>query len=83
MYYFWLCGGFSLIVVSGGYSSLRCIGLLPRWLLFQGTGSRHVDSVVLAQAQLLRLMGESSWTRDRTHSPALAGKFLTTSLDFF
>ena len=54
-------------VVSGGYSSLRCAGLLPRWLLLQGTGSRHrfwstgSGAQVLgtgsgAQAQLLRLL---------------------------
>ena len=37
--YFWLCWvfvaahGLSLVVVSGGYSSLRCAGFSLRWLL--------------------------------------------------
>ena len=45
--YFWLCWvfvavrGLSLVVVSGGYSSLRCAGFSLRWLLLlQSTGSR-------------------------------------------
>ena len=47
--YFWLSWvfvvvcGLSLVVVSGGYSSLRCAGFSLRWLLLlQSTGSRHV-----------------------------------------
>ena len=38
-FYFWLCWvfiavhGLSLVVVSGGYSSLRCMGFSLRWLL--------------------------------------------------
>ena len=33
--------GFSLVVASGDYSSLQCVGSL-RWLLLsQSTGSRH------------------------------------------
>ena len=53
--YFWLCWvfvsvqGLSLVVASGGHSSLRCAGLsLSRPLLLQSTGSRHVGSVVVA-----------------------------------
>ena len=45
--YFWLCWvfvaahGLSLVVASGGYSSLRCAGFSLRWLLLlQSTGSR-------------------------------------------
>ena len=35
--------GFSLVVASGGYSSLRCAGFPLRWLLLlQSTGSRRV-----------------------------------------
>ena len=35
--------GFSLVAVSGGYSSLHCIGLSLRWLLLlQSTGPRHM-----------------------------------------
>ena len=45
-------------VVSGGYSSLQCVGLLPRWLLLQGPGSRHMGSVVLAH----RPSCSASWT---------------------
>ena len=34
--------GLSLVVASGGYSSLRCVGFSLRWLLLlQSTGSRH------------------------------------------
>ena len=42
--------GLSLIVVSGGSSSLRCAGFSLRWLLLlRSTGSRHVGSVVVAR----------------------------------
>ena len=44
-------------VVSRGYSSLRCVGLLSRWLLLQGTGSRHMGSVVLEH----RPSSSASW----------------------
>ena len=47
--YFGLCWvfvaacGLSLVVSSGGYSSLRCAGFSLQWLLLlQSTGSRHV-----------------------------------------
>ena len=47
--YFWLCWvfvaarGLSLVVASGGYSSLRCAGFSLRWLLLlRSTGSRCV-----------------------------------------
>ena len=37
-----LCAGFSLVVASGGYSSLRCAGFSLSWLLLlRSTGSRH------------------------------------------
>ena len=46
--YFWLhwvfiaARGLSLVVVSGGYSLLRCVGFSLRWLLLlQSMGSRH------------------------------------------
>ena len=45
--YVWLCWvfvaarGLSLVAASGGYSSLRCVGLSLRWLLLLlSTGSR-------------------------------------------
>ena len=44
--YFWLCWvfiaarGLSLVVASGGYSLLRCVGFSLQWLLLlQSTGS--------------------------------------------
>ena len=46
--YFWLSWVFVaarrlfLVTASGGYSSLRCVGLSLRWLLLlHSTGSRH------------------------------------------
>ena len=48
LFNFWLCWVFvavrrlSLVVVSGGYSSLRCTGFSLWWLLLlRSTGSRH------------------------------------------
>ena len=43
--YFWLIWVFvaarlSLVVVSGGYSSLQCVGFSLRWFLTWSTGSR-------------------------------------------
>ena len=54
--FFWLhwvfiaaCGLFSLVAVSGGYSSLWCASFSLRWLLLlRSTGSRHAGSVVAA-----------------------------------
>ena len=53
--YFWLCWvfvaahGLSLVVASGGYSSLGCGGFSLQWLLLlRSTGSRHAGSVVVA-----------------------------------
>ena len=53
--YFCLCWvfvsgrGLSLVVVSGGHSSSRCVGLsLSRPLLLRSTGSRRTGSVVVA-----------------------------------
>ena len=47
--YFWLCWvfvavcGLSLVVASGGYSSLRCAGFSLQWLLLlRSTGSRRM-----------------------------------------
>ena len=55
--YFWLRWVFvaaqelSLVAVSGGYSSLRCVGFSLRWLLLlRSTGSRRAQaSVVVAR----------------------------------
>ena len=53
--YLWLCWvfvavhGFSLVVASGGYSSLRCTGFSLQWfLLLRSMGSRYAGSVVVA-----------------------------------
>ena len=53
--YFWLCWvfvsvrGLSLVVASGGHSSLRCAGFsLSRPLLLRSTGSRHAGSAIVA-----------------------------------
>ena len=50
LFYFWLRWVFvaahrlSLVVASGGYSSLRCTGFSWPWLLLlRNTGSRHTD----------------------------------------
>ena len=41
--------GLSLVVASGGHSSLQCVGLSLSWpLLLQSTGSRRAGSVVAA-----------------------------------
>ena len=53
--FFWLlwvfvaARGFSLVLASGGYSSLRCTGFSLRWLLLlRSTGSRRTGSVIVA-----------------------------------
>ena len=53
--YLWLCWvfvsvrGLSLVVASGGHSSLRCVGLsLSRPLLLRSTGSRRAGSGIVA-----------------------------------
>ena len=56
--YFWLhwvftavCG-LSLVVASGGYSSLRCVGFSLRWLLLlQSTGCRRMGFSSVAHGQ--------------------------------
>ena len=71
----------SLVVVSGGYSSLQCMGFSLRWLvLLQSTGSRCVGfSSCAARVQLLRGMWNLPGPGLEPVSPALAGGFLTTS----
>ena len=62
---FWLCWvfvavrGLSLVVVSGGYSSLQCVGFSLRWLLLLwSTGSRRTGfSSCSTWAQQLWCMG--------------------------
>ena len=96
--YFWLCWVFidvrelPLFVVSGGYSSLWCMGLSLWWLLLlQSMGSRHMGfsscgfralerrlSCCGAQVQLLRGLWDLPGSGLEPVSPALAGGFLTT-----
>ena len=84
--YFWLCWVFiaahrlSLVVASGGYSSLRCAGFSLQWLLLlQSTGSRRAGfSSCGARAQLLHSMWDLPGSGLEPVSPALAGRFLTT-----
>ena len=84
--------GLSLVVASGGYSSLQCMGFSLRWLLLLcSTGSRcvgisscgswaleHKLSSRGAQALLLHGMWDLPGPGLEPVSPALAGGFLTT-----
>ena len=88
--FFWLSWVFiavrrlSLVVVSGGYSSLQCMGFSLRWLLLWSTGSRHTGfSSCGTPAQYLWLVGlvapwhvGSSQTRDRTRVPCIGRQIL-------
>ena len=82
----------SLVAVSGGYSSSRCVGV-SWWglLLLWSTGSRRVGfsscgsqalerrlSSCGAKASLLRSMWDLPGPGLEPVSPALAGGFLTT-----
>ena len=71
-----LRAGFSLLVASGGYASLQCVGFSLRWLLLlQSTDSTHTGfSSCSTQPQQLWCTGlvapwhgGSSRTRARTH----------------
>ena len=68
-FYFWLCWvfvavrGLSLVVASGGYSSLRCAGFSLRWLLLlQSTGSRRMG-----------FSSCSTWSRALERRPSSCG----------
>ena len=71
----------SLVVASGGYSSLRCAGFLFLWLLLmRSTGSRHASfSSCGTRAQLLRGMWDVPGPGLEPMSTALAGRFSTTA----
>ena len=74
----------SLVVASGDYSSLWCVGFSLRWLLLlRSTSSRHVGSVVVARG--LQSAGSvvvahghvgSSPTRERTCVPCIGRRVL-------
>ena len=89
--YFWLCWvfvavcGLSLVAVSGGYSSLQCMGFSLRWLhLLRSMGSRHAGfSSCDTWAQQLWRTGlvapwhvGSSRTRARTRVPCIGRRIL-------
>ena len=98
-FYFWLhwvfiaVHGLSLVVASGGYSLLWCVGFPSWWLLLlQSTGSRSVGfrscgsralerrlSSCGAWAQLLHSMWDLPGPGIEPMSPALASRFLTTA----
>ena len=86
-FYFWLhwvfvaAHGLSVVVASGGNSSLRCAGFSLRWpLLLRSTGSRHAGfSSCGTRAQLFRGMWDLPRPGIQPVSPALAGGFLTTA----
>ena len=85
--YFWLrwvfvaAHGLSLVVVSGGYSSMWCTGFSLQWLLLlQSTGSRCTGfSSCSAWAQLLHSMQDLPGPGLKPVSPALKGGFLITA----
>ena len=97
-FYFWLhwvfvaAHGLSLVVLSGGYSLLWCVGFSLRWLLvaehglqahgLSSCGSRALErrlSSCGARAQLLRGMWDLPRPGLEPVSPALAGRFSTTA----
>ena len=75
-----LCVGFLYLQLAEGYSFLRCAGFSLQWLLlFQSTGSRCPDTVVVAHwphyymaCRILLDPGIESMC------PALAGRFSST-----
>ena len=81
LFYFWLCWvfvsvrGLSLVVASGGHSSLRCAGLSLSWpLLLRSTGSRRAGSVIVSPVAPWHV--GSSQTRARTHVPCIGRQIL-------
>ena len=73
--------GFSLVAVSGDYSSMQCAGFSLQWLLWLQKGSRHIDfSSCGLRAELLRCMWDLPGPGFKPVSPALAGAFLSTGL---
>ena len=69
--------GLSLVVASGGYSSLGCAGFSLQWLLLlQSKGSRCMGfSSCGARAELLRSTWDLPGPGLEPVSPALAGGF--------
>ena len=84
---FWLCWvfvavrGFSLVAVSGGYSSLQCMGFSLQWLLLLwSTGSRHTGfSSCGPQAQQLWLLGSRAQAQQLWHTGLVALRHVGSS----
>ena len=82
--YFWLRSVFiaecrlSLVAANGGYSTLRCLGFLLKWIPLWSMGSTAVAQQLLHMGLVAVRQVGSSQTRDRTYVPALTGEFLTT-----
>ena len=86
------CTGFSLVVVSRGYSLLQCVGFLLWWsLLLWSTGCRsegfsrcstwalqHRLNSCGARAYLIPSIWDLPGPGMETVSPALSGRFVTT-----
>ena len=73
--------GFSLVAVSGDYSSMQCAGCSLQWLLWLQNGSRHTGfSSCGLRAELLHCMWDLPGPGFKPVSPALAGAFLSTGL---
>ena len=54
--------GLSLVVVSGGYSSLGCVGFSLQWLLlFQSMGSRCAGFSSCGVGSVVVVRGLNSW----------------------
>ena len=72
-WFFIAAHGLSLVVVSGGYTLLLCVGFSLQWLLDAEQGCRCLGSEIAVRLSLaaLRHMG-SSWTGDETSVPCIA-----------
>ena len=87
LFYFWLlrvfvaARGLSLVVASGGYSSLWCAGFSLQWLLLlRSTGSRRMGfSSCGAQAQLLWLAGSKAQAQYLWHTGLVAPQHVGSS----
>ena len=86
-FYFWLhwvfvaAHGLSVVVASGGNSSLRCTGFSLRWpLLLRSTGSRHAGfSSCGTQAQQLWLTGSRAPAQQLWHTGLVVPRHVGSS----
>lgn len=69
--------GLSLVAMSGGHSSLRCVGFsLQYFPCCRAQGLGHEVSVAVVRGSVALQHVESSQTRDRTHVPRLGRQTL-------